>query len=48
MKIKAPSLAVFKVPADRILDIDFKSIHDQFIKKAAKIVDQINELEIEL
>jgi len=48
MKVKAPSLAVFKVPAERILDIDFKSIHEQFIKKAAKIVDQINELEIEL
>lgn len=47
MKVKAPALAVFKVPADRILDINFRSIYDQFIKKTAKIVDQINELKIE-
>jgi hypothetical protein len=36
------------VPADRILDIDFKSIYEQFIEKSAKIVAQINELKIEL
>jgi len=48
MKVKAPALAVFKVPAERILYIDFKSIYDQFIKKTAKIVDQINKLEIQL
>lgn len=46
MKIKEPSMAVFKVPAEKILDVNFKSIYHEFISKIEKIVREINKLNI--
>lgn len=46
MKVKDPAIAVFKVPADKILEIDFQQLYTNFIEKIEEIVEKIEKIEI--
>jgi hypothetical protein len=47
MKIKEPVIAVFKIPADKITEVDFQELYETMIEKISKIVLEIDKIEID-
>jgi hypothetical protein len=47
MRIKEPVIAVFKIPADKITEVDFQSLYEKMIDKISKIVLEIDKIEID-
>lgn len=46
MGIKDHALCVLKIPTNKILDLDFKNIYQQFLKKIEKQIKEIRSIEI--